>query len=70
MGFIKQLFCDHVSLRCLTNFNLEYIDDLKRGKKNNKMLWQCERCGKIITKKYFEGPATINWENINVKDDK
>lgn len=68
MGFIKQLFCDHISLRCITNFNLEHVDQLSKGKVKNKILWQCERCGKIITKKYFENPSTINWININVND--
>lgn len=69
MGFIKQLFCNHVSTRCLSGFDMKYVDDIFNNKKvKTKLNWQCERCGKIIPKKFTEKPSTINWEHTTIKE--
>lgn len=48
---LKQIFCNHSSQRCLTIFNMKYIDDYISGKRNRRIIWVCERCGKKIKKR-------------------
>ena len=67
-NILKQLFCNHKSQRCITNFDSSYIDQIADGKKTKKYsLWRCERCGKYIKKPLQEGVSTFNWVNITIK---
>ena len=69
MSLIKQIFCNHTSQHCLTNFDNSYIDTIFEGKKTpGYSLWRCERCGKILKKKAEEAPSTFNWINLRVKE--
>lgn len=68
VNLLKQLFCNHKSQRCISNFDSEYVDRLYTGKKNKGYsLWRCERCGKYIKKPINEAVSTFNWVNITIK---
>lgn len=71
MSIIKKLFCNHTSQRCLTKYDLSYIDNKYnsiRDSSDNYTIWRCERCGKIIKKKILTSATTFDWINITIKN--
>ena len=69
VNIIKQIFCNHTSQRCLTNYDSRYMDKITgyNGKPERYSIWVCERCGKYIKKPINEAISTFNWVNITVK---
>ena len=67
-NILKQLFCNHRSQRCITNFDSNQVDnDVKNNRPEKYSLWRCERCGKYIKKPLNEDVSTFNWVNITIK---
>lgn len=61
---IYQTFCNHTEQKCISDLGQSsYINDIALfGKKDSKIAWRCERCGKILYKKYTDSAkSTINW---------
>ncbi len=69
-NLLKQLFCNHSTQRRLAKIDSSYIDSIFKNPYNfNKVAyWQCERCGKILKKKYKEAFSTFNWEHIMINN--
>ncbi len=69
-NILKQLFCNHNSQRLISKIDAMYIDDLylNPNKYKRTAYWRCERCGKILTKKYKEAFSTFNWEHIMINN--
>lgn len=61
---LKQLFCRHKELHCLTNIYGDYINIISTRSKIYRSIRQCTKCGKIIySEKLDKTCKIVNWKN-------